>query len=267
MPEGDTVFKIAGYLAERLTGRRIVSGMGRMPETLSLSGRRIGSVVAQGKHLLIELDDGSLLRSHLGLWGAWHRYAPDEPWQKPRRQASILLETDEGVYVCFNASQVELLSQRGVRRRILDSVLGPDLLDADADVDQGRIIARARQLLAEETPVLDCLLDQRVACGVGNVYKSEVLFLETCHPETPLGGITDDRLTRLYRRAAGLLSRNTGGGPRITRWEDDGAGRLWVYGRRGRPCLRCGDTVRSAKTGRDRRSTYWCPTCQPVGYS
>ncbi len=166
------------------------------------------------------------------------------------------------VFVCFNAKEVEILRGRGVRRRTLDIVLGPDLL-AD-QVDYGQILVRARKLLVGDTPVLDVLLDQRVACGIGNVYKSEVLFLEGCHPTTPLECLTDDYLLLMYRQARWLMRRNTGGGPRVTRWANDDAGRLWVYGRRGQPCLRCADVIRSTKLGKSLRSTYWCPSCQPA---
>ncbi len=263
MPEGDTVYKLAHYLRSELEGCDIAAGMARAAETIDLAGNRIGTVFAQGKHLFIELDNERCLRSHLGMHGSWHRYCADEPWQKPRRQASIILDMGISVFVCFNASQVEILRRTGVRRRILDIVLGPDLLDDQVDYTQ--ILARARDLLEGDTPVLDVLLDQRVACGLGNVYKSEVLFLECCHPSTSLDCLADDRLLRMYRQARRLLRRNTGSGPRITRWSKGDPGRLWVYGRRGQPCLRCDDVIHSTKLGKGQRSTYWCPTCQPAG--
>ena len=111
MPEGDTVFKLAAYLAPQLQDRRLVAGLVRTTATLDLAGCRVGGVFAHGKHLFIELDDQRLLRSHLGMWGSWHAYAPREPWQKPRRQAAIVLDTGERLFVCFNPLQVEVLRQ------------------------------------------------------------------------------------------------------------------------------------------------------------
>jgi len=217
-------------------------------------------VVAQGKHLFIELDDGRLLRSHLGLYGSWHHYAPGESWRKPARQAAIELETDDAVYVCFNAREVELLRGGSVRERIVRTRLGPDLTSADPALDL--LPARAREFLESDTLVADVLLDQRVACGIGNVYKSEVLFLERVDPLAPLGDVEDEALDRLYATAHELLRRNLGGGPRTTRFERDGAGRLWVYGRSGLPCLRCGTAIAHAPLGRAMRATFWCPDCQ-----
>jgi endonuclease-8 len=260
MPEGDTVRKLAGYLGPALQGRQLVAGYARTTQSIDLAGSRIGKVFSRGKHLFIELDKDRLLRSHLGMWGSWHVYAPGEPWQKPRRQGCILLDTGEREFVCFNAAAVEILRPAGIRRRVLDVSLGPDLLESP--VDYPRILLRAREFASGETPILDVLLDQRVACGIGNVYKSELLFLSGCHPETPLEELSDQRVIRIYTLASRLLGRNTGGGPRVTRMANDDAARLWVYGRAGRPCLRCDGTIRSAKLGKALRSTYWCPRCQ-----
>ncbi len=262
MPEGDTIFKLAEYLRPELSGRRLVAGQVRGIESADLAGRCIGEVFAKGKHLFIAFDDRRLLRSHLGMWGSWHGYAPGERWRKPRRQASIILDLGERVFVCFNPLQVEILREAGVRRRRLDVALGPDLLAAQGDFDA--MLARAREIAAAQTPIVDVLLNQRIATGIGNVYKSEVLFLERLAPHASLGDLDDDRLLRLFRRARHLLGRNRHGGPRVTRRANDDAGRLWVYGRTGQPCLVCDDRIRSAKLGQGLRSTFWCPSCQHV---
>ena len=260
MPEGDTVFKLAAYLGPALQGRELLAESSITGVRADLRGRRIGEVFAHGKHLFIELDDQCLLRSHLGMWGSWHAYAPGESWQKPVRQASIVLDVGDRVFVCFNALQVELLRSAGVRRRLLGQLLGPDLLQPSPAFDG--IVERARAMLVGSTPITDVLLDQRVATGIGNVYKSEVLFVRSLHPLTPLADLADEALTGLYREAATLLGRNVGRGPRITRRAADEAGRLWAYGRTARPCLRCDARIVSARLGRRQRSTFWCPRCQ-----
>ena len=261
MPEGDTVFKLAGYLRPHLRGRQLVAGKVRELPGAALAGVCIGDVYARGKHLFIELDQSRLLRSHLGMQGSWHGYAPGEPWQKPLRQASIVLDTGLRIFVCFNALQVEVLRNGGVRQRTFDVTLGPDLLAGPLDYET--ILRRARELADPGMPIADVLLSQRIASGIGNVYKSEVLFLETSHPATPLVRVADTELVGLYRQASRLLRRNRHGGPRVTRWANDDAGRLWVYGRSGQQCLRCGCVICSAKLGVRLRSTYWCPRCQP----
>ncbi len=261
MPEGDTIHKIANYLAPRLEAR-VVQRVRTTDAsaTRRCAGQRVRSVFAKGKHLFIEFDNDWLLRSHLGMFGSWHRYRDGEAWRKPARQASLELATADDVFVCFNAKEIELVNTPSVRNRIVSARLGPDL--AEAGVDTSRLAQRAREFLAGDTPVADVLLDQRIACGIGNVYKSEVLFIEGQLPHVHLDGLSDAALTRCYATAARLIQRNLGGSPRVTRFENDRAGRLWVYGRGGLPCLRCDGRIGSARLGKDHRSTYFCETCQ-----
>ncbi|AGA90371.1 formamidopyrimidine-DNA glycosylase [Thioflavicoccus mobilis 8321] len=260
MPEGDTIHKLATFLGPRLVGRTIAAGVVRTAPVQSLAGRRVEAVRALGKHLLIALDDGTLLRSHLGMWGAWHRYGPDERWRRPACEAAIELRIDDAVYVCFKPKEVERLRDHGLRHRQLAVRLGPDLIAGEADY--ATIVRRAREILTPAKPLVDLLLDQRVAAGIGNVYKCEVLFLERRHPLSTLGGLDDAALTSLYRRARALLRDNLGGGPRVTRRSDDDASGLWVYRRRGRPCHVCATAIDYARLGADHRATYWCPRCQ-----
>lgn len=261
MPEGDTVHQLAGYLDRRLSGRWLDYGLIRRPTETTLDPARVESVRALGKHLLIALDDGRTVRSHLGMHGSWHRYPDGAPWPFPASQAAIELHCADQAYLCFHPMQVQILVSQGLAHRDLASRLGPDLVSGRADYPL--ILTRARRLSAPDTPLVDLLLNQRIAAGIGNVYKSELLFLLGLHPLRTLAATPDDRLESLYRRGRALLHANLDGGPRVTR-RADGA-RLWVYRRRGRPCLRCGTTIRSARLGRDARSTYWCARCQPRG--
>ncbi|MCU0936370.1 MAG: formamidopyrimidine DNA glycosylase [Gammaproteobacteria bacterium] len=261
MPEGDTVAKLAAALGPLLAGAAPVRVEVRGAPSGALDGRRVEGVHAVGKHLFLAFEGGRLLRSHLGMYGSWHRYGRGEPWQRPARQASIVIDLGERVVVCFNAREVEVLRADGLRHRDLLARLGPSL--AGPGPDLAAAVARARSTLEDATPLTDLLLDQRVASGVGNVYKSEVLFLEGLHPGKTLAATGDDRLAAVFARAADLMRQNLGGGPRVTRFDDPGSDPLWVYGRRGRPCLRCGSPIRYARTGRTQRSTYWCPRCQP----
>jgi endonuclease VIII len=105
------------------------------------------------------------------------------------------------------------------------------------------------------------LLDQRVCCGVGNVFKSEVCHALGLHPLAPIGRLDTAARRRMVATAARLLQANLGSGPRTT--VPGAPGRLAVYGRARRPCRRCGTPVVVARTGRHNRSTYWCPHCQP----
>ncbi|MEM8982774.1 MAG: DNA-formamidopyrimidine glycosylase family protein [Pseudomonadota bacterium] len=262
MPEGDTIHKIAAYLAPRLERQTVEQlTLGRRPER-RFAGRRVDRVQARGKHLYIDFDNGIAVRSHLGMHGSWHSYPSLLDWQKPPHRASLVLETAGTYFVCFNAKEIELVRTPGVRSRSLTMRLGPDLA-VDA-VDVSRLASRARDFVAADSLLIDVLLDQRIAAGIGNVYKSELMFLERFAPLTVLGSVTDADLTGLYHRAADLLQRNLGGGKRVTRFEGDGAGRLWVYGRSGKTCLRCdAGIITYQRLGVHHRGTYWCPNCQP----
>ncbi|MGE5154312.1 MAG: DNA-formamidopyrimidine glycosylase family protein, partial [Bdellovibrio bacteriovorus] len=179
MPEGDTVNVLAAYLGAALDGRPLARALLWGHPRPDLGGRRIRGVGSKGKHLYLELDGGLCLRSHLGLYGSWHRYRPGEPWRKPERQAALVLEVEHWIYVCFNAKEVELMRSSGLESQDQRRRLGPDLTQEDPKAEQIRM--RALALNPPDTPLVDLLLDQRVACGIGNVYKSEVLFL-TRHP-------------------------------------------------------------------------------------
>lgn len=261
MPEGDTIHKIANFLAPRLRQQTIVRvAMADQAAASRLSGRRVENVLARGKHLFIELDDAIAIRNHLGMWGSWHRYAHDEVWKKPRSQASLVITTADDEYVCFNAKEVEIVRMPSVRERIVHGRLGPDLIADDYDATE--LVRRAREFNAGDELLADVLLDQRVAAGIGNVYKSELLFIERLPADLALAEVSDEKLGRCFEAAASLLKKNLGGGLRVTRFSRDAAGRLWVYGRTGRPCLECDTPIESARTGRHQRSTYWCPGCQ-----
>ena len=259
MPEGDTIRTLATFLDKELAGQSPRSLRLRDEPGLDLGGTKIERVRSHGKHLFVELEDGIDVRSHLGMHGSWHQYPLRAPWKRPARQASLIIEAGSEVYVCFNAKEVELVRRDGFRARDLRVHLGPDLLKPH-DVDD--IVARARETCSPESPLIDVLLDQRVAAGIGNVYKSEVLFVERQAPLAFFSQTSDAVLGALYRRAAELLARNIKGGPRRTRFVEGGSSELWVYRRDGRPCLVCDALIRRARLGRGQRSTYWCPSCQ-----
>jgi endonuclease-8 len=133
--------------------------------------------------------------------------------------------------------------------------LGPDVLAEDFDPAVAASRARPDMELG------DVLLDQTIAAGAGNVYKSETLFVAGLDPFRPVGSLADGELVALYMTLASLMRRNLHGVNRVT---TSGGVRSahWVYDRTGRPCLRCGEIVRSRRQGPDARMTYWCPRCQ-----
>jgi formamidopyrimidine-DNA glycosylase len=138
--------------------------------------------------------------------------------------------------------------------------LGPDLCRADADLDLA--VARMATVASPDDDIADVLLDQRVAAGIGNVYTSEVLWACRLHPLTPLADVGTDLRRQLLETAASQLRANLTTRRRTTVAGPPGS--LAVYHRSRRPCRRCGTAIRWQRTGRDHRSTYWCPRCQPA---
>lgn len=278
MPEGDTIHKLVAKLDPALRGRRLEGLFVRDRGWVAgLRGARIDEVAALGKHMLFafspgrrrseERSGGAVLHVHLGMKGRWHVHPAGAPWSRPRSQASAALQVDGAVWVCFRARVAELVRRAEVSALPGLRDLGPDLLGARWRSQEA--VARARRFGLRG--VDDLLLDQRVASGLGNVYKSEVLFLEGIHPATPVRALDSRILAALLERGRRLMAANLGGWRRTTlrpvtaeTAPRAGEPRFWVYERSGEPCWRCGTRIEWARTGDGARPTWWCPSCQPL---
>jgi endonuclease-8 len=265
MPEGDTIFRTAEVLRRSLRGGTVRAawaqprpGLVRVPRLDGLVGKTVTSVEARGKHLVIGFSGGRWLRTHMRMRGSWHRYAAGEAWRLPTSRASCVLETDTAVAVCFDAPEVELLNDAQLDRHAVLTALGPDLLSPAFDAG-----AAIRRLGARpKVPLGEALLDQRALAGIGNVYKSEICFMERVDPWSPVSALADTQLAALVSTARRLLLANSGGGRRVTTGVARAGSALWVYGRAGRPCRRCGTRIQARRQGEQGRLTYWCPSCQ-----
>lgn len=276
MPEGDTLFRAARTLHRALAGgavtrfESVYPALTRIHEERAITGRTVERVGARGKHLLMTLSGGLTLHTHLRMNGSWHLYRPGEAWQRPRADMRVVIATHEYVAVGFRVPIAEFLDDRAMLRHPQLAALGPDLLDPVFDEAE----ALVRLASAADEPVAEALLDQRVVAGIGNVYKSETLFVERVHPQTRVGDLDPERRTALLRTGRRLLQANVSdeSGAAIVTWRglrrttrsSHPAERLWVYGRERDPCRRCGTPIRMEKTGPDARVTYWCPSCQRV---
>ncbi len=162
----------------------------------------------------------------------------------------------EWVAVCFRAPVVSLHRDGGADDPVAH--LGPDLCRPDVDVDD--VVARLAARADTDVEIAPALLDQQVAAGIGNVFKSEVLWAGRVSPFARVAALDEPTRRALVETAARQLRANVGRpGPRSTL----PGGGLAVYGRAGRPCPRCATPVRRIRQGEQPRSTYWCPTCQP----
>lgn len=264
MPEGDTVHRIARVLGGELAGRAITRlELHDRGEVTGLAGETVGSVAAHGKHLLIAIGPDWTLRVHLGMYGRWYRRHVREP-RPPRWTVAICL--GDVCYVCDRAYRAELVRTRALATHPRLARLGPDLLDDPPDFDV--VLARARLPAHAGREIGELLLDQRVAAGIGNVYKSEVLFEGRVNPRTLVRDIPTERLDQIFRTAArlmrlNLLTRRRTAVP-LRRRAEPTSQRLWVYRRAGQPCLDCGTPIERILQGDQARSTYFCPRCQPL---
>jgi endonuclease-8 len=272
MPEGDTIFRAARTLHQLLAGDIVTRfestfpALNRVDVDRRIAGRSIESVASRGKHLLITFSGDLILRTHMRMNGTWHVYPHGARWKMPRRAMRVLVETADVVAVAFNVPVAEFLTKREVARNRPLASLGPDLLDPEFDRAEAFRRIRARTT----AQIGDVLLDQRALAGIGNVFKSEVLFLAQLSPFRTVSALTDSQIEQLLDIARGQLranvmtqsqTLNVASGRRTTRSLDPRE-KLWVYGRGGKPCRKCGTAIASRAAGPDARLTYWCPHCQ-----
>jgi endonuclease-8 len=274
MPEGDTIFRAARSLHRVLSGHVVTrfdtayAHLDRVNVDTPIVGRTIEDCHSAGKHLLIVFSGDVILRTHMRMNGSWHLYRHGERWWRGEHAMRIRIDTTQWVAVAFNVPVAEFVTPAQLEKRGPIAELGPDLLGETFDRDEAirRIVASGHRAIAPT------LLDQRIVAGIGNVYKSEVLFMSGVHPDTPSSAVPAATLERLLDIARGVLTDNVvdGAAANIQTYRNlrqlnrasDHDESLWVYGRRGQPCRKCGTPIEMKKTGLEARSTYWCPTCQ-----
>jgi endonuclease VIII len=257
MPEGDTIHRAAGRMREVLQGRvpeEILTPhprfrADRWPQRLQ--GRPVRAVEARGKHLLVRFEGDLTLHSHLRMSGLWVVCREGERWRRAAGRAWLVMRCEEWEVIEFDGPVLELMSDFRARADPRLSALGQDVLGEDLDRD--RFLARLRK--SDVTRAIgDALLDQRIVAGIGNLWKSELCFAAAIDPWRTVTEVSDEEALQLVGLAAELMRRSVSSGytarPRS------------VYGQAGRPCPRCGTTIRRCGQGEHNRTTYWCPGCQ-----
>ncbi len=240
----------AAVLREHLLGGTLTRCDVRVPRfaTVDLTGQVVDEVFSRGKHLFIRVGAASI-HSHLKMDGSWR---VGNRAVRVDHRARIILETDTVRAVGVDLGVLEILE----RDRDGEAVahLGPDLLGEDWDA----AVAAANLTADPDRPIAEALLDQRVLAGVGNVYSNELCFLTGHLPTAPVRDIGDPH--RMVSRARDMLWLNRFRWNRCTTGDTRPGRQLWVYGRSGQPCRRCGTRINFDDAGE--RVTYWCPSCQ-----
>jgi endonuclease-8 len=277
MPEGDTIFRTARTLDRALSGK-VVTGfrstfplLTRFDDDTPLKGQSVESVESRGKWVLIHFSGGATLATHMLMNGSWHIYRPGERWQRPGSHMRIVLENSEYHAVGFMVPVAEMYTARELERERRIPKAGGDVLSESFDAQA----ALSRMMACGDDELGNALLRQRVLAGVGNVFKSEICFATGLNPFRRVDTLTEPQAVDVIATAQKLLGANVledsgnqivtyRGRKRRTTNESNPGENLWVYGRRGEPCRRCGTPIRRRLQGVDARSTYWCPQCQPM---
>ncbi len=279
MPEGDTIFRAARALAKVLTGKHVTrfdtgyAHLATVNDDRPVVGRIVEKVEASGKWCLMHFSGDLILVTHMLMSGSWHIYRTGEKWWSPKKAMRVLVEVEGWQAVAFNVPVAEFHTTASLARKSSVPKLGPDILSGEYTPESGIASLRARAQSHPDDEIANVLLNQHVLAGLGNVYKSEVAFAARVHPFRHMSTITEAEMLQMadvsqrYMKANVLDGSGDGiitySGSRRTTNNANEKNRLWVYGRRGQECRRCGGTVEYRKQGPGARSTYWCPDCQP----
>ena len=279
MPEGDTIFRSARALERALAGH-VVTGfetglapLARVNDETPLVGRTVEKVESRGKWCLLHFSGDLILVTHMLMSGTWHLYRTGEKWWMGRSRMRAVIRTADWQAIAFNVPICEFHTARSLERSSQVPKLGPDILSDEYTAESGAAILRRYAAENPHAEIAVVLLNQRVLAGLGNVYKSEVAFAAGVNPFRAMGTITEREMSVMadvshrYMKANVLDGSGDGiitySGNRRTTHNANREERLWVYGRGGQECRRCGATVMMRKQGEQARSTYWCPECQP----
>ena len=260
MPEGDTIHHaarrvgavLAGHVPDRIETPHPRFARDRWPERLA--GRRVETVDAVGKHLLLRFEGGLVIHSHLRMTGAWRTLKRGERWPRSPRSAWLVVEHGEDQVVQFNGPVLELMTATRLRTDPRIAGLGPDIV-AERPFDEAKFLRRLRE--DDPTRTLgDALLDQHIVAGIGNFWKSEACWLAGVDPWRRIAAVSDDEALAVVRGVRPLMQQSADHG----RQSDFRA----IYDKAGLPCPRCGAPalIRARGQGDDNRTTYWCPACQ-----
>lgn len=269
MPEGHVIHRLARVFNEEFAGRPVAvsSPQGRFAtEASRLDGRVLAGAEAVGKHLLIEFDvaEPQWIHIHLGLIGKLRV----QPEAAPVGVVRLRVSNGEVAADLHGPQWCRMLTRQ--QRDDVHAGSGPDPLRPDDDPrDVLPRIQRSRQ------PIAALLMDQRIAAGVGNIFRAEVLFRNGLDPMVPGREIDEATWLTLWHDLQGLMGVAVDRGridtvaeehsPEVQQRpprEDPHGGEVYVYRRAAQPCLVCGTPV--AMTDLAGRSLYWCPSCQRV---
>ena len=265
VPEGHTIHRIASRQSDAFAGApvRARSPQGRFSAGAShLDGRVLEAVDAFGKHLIYSWEGRLTLHVHLGLIGKFRTYPAPAP--QPSAATRLVLENADASAFLTGPMKCELIDRSAVDEIV--GRLGPDPLRTGTRHERF-----TNRIATQNRPIGAVLLDQSVIAGIGNVYRSEILFLCGIRPDRSAADLSREEAVAVWAMARDELRKGLADGRIITvRPRDVGAARRaqlpdalqrYVYRREHKPCLRCRTPIRSMEVAG--RRIWWCPSCQP----
>ncbi len=266
MPEGHVLHRAARLQGKRFTGHvvNVASPQGRFRGGAErLNGQQLDDIEAKGKHLFYRFDSGDELHIHLGLFGKFR--VQKLPFPEPSPNCRVLMDTETDRLHLAGPNQCEVLEPweaEAVRNR-----LGPDPIQNRPDGYEDFLERLSRRSIT----IGKAIMVQDVISGIGNIYRSELLFQIGLSPWTRAKDVHPETVKQLWEQSVLELKAGEKIGKIITtnpsefgvekrkdlgRWD-----RLYVYKRHGRPCRRCETEILAADC--DGRNAWWCPSCQP----
>jgi endonuclease VIII len=244
MPEGDTLHRAARRLAPLVGDRLEVEVPHPRAQAalaaVDLDGRRLESVEAIGKNLILRFEGRVVLRSHLRMSGRWSL----RPRGEPRTgRPWLVLRGARSEAVLWGGPVLELHTRALAR-------LGPDILARPPAIDA--MLERMRGADGERW-LGEILQDQSIVAGIGNMWMAESLWHARISPWLRLHGVPENERRHVLETAASLMRASV---------DAVREPRKQVYGRAGRPCPSCRTAIRSRGQGDGNRTVYWCPACQ-----
>lgn len=229
-----------------------------------IRGAQLTLVHTHGKHLVLHFSTGWVVHTHAMQYGSWQVGPIGQTLRKEPRFARLRLTTTRHEVVFFHGPVMEVLSVEELSTHERFHSLGPDLLHDDFSSDPVVAALGAHG----DREIGDAILDQRIVSGIGNIYKSEGLFLAAIHPRRPANSITPDELEVFFDELIPLMQAGRlEYGMTLTLPPDlrlEPWMRNWVYRRRGHPCFVCATAIEMIRQGEFQRTTYFCPHCQPA---
>jgi uncharacterized protein YecE (DUF72 family)/formamidopyrimidine-DNA glycosylase len=253
MAEGPQVRLRAEWLQRELAGRRIERAESPRADLTGLVSqlreRTVVRAFAHGKNLFLELSGALFLHNHLRMQGRWRRLAsPDSP--APQGTWLVLRLADRAL-ANLHGQTLALLDAAGLRARV--EALGVDVMAEPFPEEE-----LVRALASAPGEIGPAMLDQGRVCGIGNIARSEALFLAGIHPQRSAARLSEEELRALAAAVASVTRESYAAGGRWSRR---------VYQRAGEPCPRCATTVELLRRGSPPRDAFLCPRCQVAGPS